>query len=310
MGETILTNAKCPLPDILFGALASRYYNVVQQVTAFSQRQNMKFLHPFGFILICFSSAVLAQHARPERLSSAQIKESERRLSEQGFWTGPIDGVFDAGSRSALVAFQKWHGREVTGELTIEELHAIRVSAAPHARELGYEHVEVDLDRQVLLLVNEDGGVKLLPVSTGNNKSFTDEGQESIAYTPRGRFLVYYKETGWKSGSLGRTYYANFISGGVAIHGSRSVPNEPASHGCIRVPMFAARQVSKLLKLGTIVLVYDKLSFVSTKDWVKNPKLKEAALASLGAEVEDVTEASTSKGKSSGQKPRPRLIRS
>jgi len=40
--------------------------------------------------------------------------------------------------------------------------------------------------------------------------------------------------------------------------------------------------VSKLLKLGTIVLVYDKVSFVSAKSWIENPKLKEAALAKGG----------------------------
>jgi len=74
--------------------------------------------------------------------------------------------------------------------------------------------------------------------------------------------------------------------------------------------MFAAREVSGLLQLGTIVLVYDKVSFVSAKDWVKNPKLKEAALASLGAEVEDVVEPPATNGKSSVRKPRPRLARS
>ena len=266
----------------------------------------MKLLSTISLI-VAMSTIVVAQRTS---LNRTQIKEAEQKLAHLGFWTGPIDGVFDAGSQSALIAFQKWQGREVTGQLTTEELDGIRSSTSPRAREIGYEHVEVDLDRQVLMLVNEDGGIKMLPVSTGNNKTFTDEGQESIAYTPRGRFLVYYKESGWKSGSLGRTYYANFISGGVAIHGSRSVPNEPASHGCIRVPMFAAREVSKLLKLGTIVLVYDRLSFVSAKDWVKNPKLKDAALASLGAEVDDVTEPSTPNAKSPLRKPRPRLTRS
>jgi len=48
--------------------------------------------------------------------------------------------------------------------------------------------------------------------------------------------------------------------------------------------MFAAREVSRLLKLGTIVLVYDKVSFVSAKEWVENPKLKEAAMANGAAE--------------------------
>jgi hypothetical protein len=42
--------------------------------------------------------------------------------------------------------------------------------------------------------------------------------------------------------------------------------------------MFAAREVSKLMKLGTIVLVYDQVSFVSGKEWAENPELRQAAL--------------------------------
>jgi lipoprotein-anchoring transpeptidase ErfK/SrfK len=109
-----------------------------------------------------------------------------------------------------------------------------------------------------------------------------DHGQESIAYTPRGRFLVYDKTFGWENGDLGSVYYANYITGGVAIHGFRTVPTKPASHGCIRIPMFAAREVSKLLTLGTIVLVFDNVTFVSGKSWAENPKLKEAALVNSG----------------------------
>jgi hypothetical protein len=272
----------------------------------------MKFFLAISALLILVASAN-AQQARSTQgmLTRAQVRDTEQMLADLGFWTGPIDGVFDAGSRSALIAFQKWQGRETTGRLTTDELEAIRTSAFPTAREIGYEHVEVDLDRQVLMLVKEDGTVRVLPVSTGNNATFVDEGQQSIAYTPRGRFLVYAKDIGWKTGSLGSTYYANFISGGVAIHGSRNVPNEPASHGCIRIPMFAAREVSNLLKLGTIVLVYDKVSFVSAKDWVKNPKLKEEALANIAADDEVAIAASTAKGRPLGvKKARPRMIRS
>ena len=52
--------------------------------------------------------------------------------------------------------------------------------------------------------------------------------------------------------------------------------------------MFAAREVSKLLQLRTIVLVYDKVSFVSAKDWAENPKLKEAAM--LNGAASDYTD--------------------
>jgi hypothetical protein len=227
--------------------------------------------------LLLISTPSIASAQRRASLTRAQTREAELRLSELGYWTGAVDGRFDPATRSALIAFQKWEGRPATGHLTLDELEAIRRSALPKAREPGYAHVEVDLDRQVLLLINEEGSVRVLPVSTGNGKPFIDEGQTSVAYTPRGRFIVYDKTRGWEKGYLGSMYYSNYISGGVAIHGSPNVPPKPASHGCIRIPMFAAREVSKLLHLGTIVLVYDKVSFVSAKSWVENPKLKPVA---------------------------------
>lgn len=234
-------------------------------------------------VFLMIFAAVSPGLAQPRALTRPQIREAERALADLGYWTGPVDGVVDEATRSALIAFQKWEGRAITGRFTKGELEAILGSTPPQARELGYEHVEVDIDRQVLLLVNNEGGVRVLPVSTGTGKPFVSEGQTSIAYTPRGRFVVYDKSYGWENGQLGSVFYANYITGGVAIHGYESVPTRPASHGCIRIPMFAARDVSKLLALGTIVLVYDKVSFVSAKEWVQNPKLKEAAMSNAAA---------------------------
>src|SRR4029078_3201415 len=154
----------------------------------------------------------------------------------------------DDGTRAALIAFQKWEGREITGKLTNAELEAIRNGAVLKPRDTGYDHVEVDVDRQVLMLVKDDDSVRVLPVSTGNDKQFMDEAQMSIDYTPRGSFVVYYKTYGWEDGQLGSVYYANYISGGVAIHGYLSVPNTPASHGCIRIPMFAAPRACSVLR--------------------------------------------------------------
>jgi N-acetylmuramoyl-L-alanine amidase len=235
----------------------------------------MKVLLTICLVLVLVPSFAVAQQ---KKITRAQTKEAEQRLFELGYWTGPVDGVLDTATRSALIAFQKWEGRSVTGKLTHAELEAIRTATAPRPRDLGYAHVEVDVDRQVLMIVDENEGVRVIPVSTGNDKPFMDLGQMSVAYTPRGRFVVYDKTFGWEDGQLGSVYYANYISGGVAIHGYLSVPTYPASHGCIRIPMFAAREVSKLMPLGTIVLVYDKVSFVSAQEWARNPKLKEAAL--------------------------------
>ena len=135
-----------------------------------------------------------------------------------------------------------------------------------------------------------------------------EEGQESIAYTPRGRFVVYDKTYGWENGALGSVYYANYISGGVAIHGSNSVPTTPASHGCIRIPVFSAREVSKRLQVGTIVLVYDSTTFVSAKEWAENPKLKEGAMLNA-ASIDYADYAETTKTKSAIKNQRIKTIR-
>jgi peptidoglycan hydrolase-like protein with peptidoglycan-binding domain len=240
----------------------------------------MKVFVALCLLLVMTSTAVEGQN---KRLARTEIRDAERTLADLGYWTGPVDGVLDPATRFALIAFQKWEQRTVTGRLTLDEIEAIRSSAKPLPRDGDYEHVEVDVDRQVLLIVDGKGSVQVLPVSTGSDKPFFYDGQESIAYTPRGRFVVYDKHVGWDVQFPGM-YYANYISGGIAIHGYSSVPNVPASHGCIRIPLFAAPEVSKRLTLGTIVLVYDKVSFVSAKSWVENPKLKEAVLAKSGAQ--------------------------
>jgi L,D-transpeptidase-like protein len=198
-------------------------------------------------------------------LKRAEIKEAEARLKEIGYGTG----------RNALIAFQKYEGREVTGRLSREVFDAIISATAPQAKDSGYKHVEVDLDRQVLLLTDGDGVVrKVLPVSTGNNKNYNEKGMSGLAYTPRGRFRIYAKISGWRKSPLGLLYYPNYFSDGLAIHGNSSVPNTPASHGCIRIPNSAAVEMSRQMPVGTILLIYDKQSFVSARAWAEADKQK------------------------------------
>src|ERR1051325_5333783 len=203
-------------------------------------------------------------------LKRREVKEAERRLSEMGYWTGPVDGVIDCTTQLALATFQKWEGRQITGQLTRAELNAIREATAPRPKDNGYKHVEVDLDRQVMLLTDDDGAVtKILPVSTGSGKQYKEKSMSGLAYTPRGRFKIYGKIDGWRKSPLGLLYYPNYFSDRLAIHGNPSVPHSPESHGCVRIPMFAAEEISKQLPVGTIVLIYDAQSFVSAKEWAQ-----------------------------------------
>jgi hypothetical protein len=208
--------------------------------------------------------------ARSRPLTRAEMRAAEDRLAEMGYGTGPVDGVIDDLTRNALVTFQKWEERKVTGRLSREDFEVIMSADAPRAKDGGYRHVEVDLDRQVLLLTDDNGAVmRILPVSSGSNRQYREKTMSGLAYTPRGRFRIDAKISGWRKSPLGLLYYPNYFSGGLAIHGNPSVPQTPQSHGCIRIPMSAAVEMSGLLPLGTIVIIYDKQSFVSAKDWAE-----------------------------------------
>src|SRR5437870_4380664 len=100
-----------------------------------------------GFLILfpagSFATTKLQQakrHSVVKSLTRAELKQAQTRLAEMGYGSG----------RNALVAFQKYEGRKVTGQLSRDELDAIMSASAPQPRDSGYKHVEVDLDRQVL----------------------------------------------------------------------------------------------------------------------------------------------------------------
>jgi len=204
---------------------------------------------------VSHSAARSIAHAAP--LARADVRRAEQRLADLGYWVGRVDGVLDEPSRQALVAFQKIAGRKATGRLASADLAALDRAVPPLPRELGAAHVEVDLARQVLFLVDAQGKVgNILPISTGTGKHFSSQGYSGMADTPCGHLEVFSKLAGWKKSPLGEMYNPLYVVGGIAIHGSLDVPPRPASHGCIRVPMFAARSLPRMVPLKTPVLVY------------------------------------------------------
>jgi len=188
----------------------------------------------------------------------AMVIAAQQRLAELGYWIGEADGKWGSASRDALIAFQKVEGRTRSGKLTSSEIQALNDATPPSPLERGSAHIEVDLKRQVLFVVDADGTVsRILPVSTGSGRMFTTENYTQPAVTPTGRFHVYRKVDGWRESALGLLYYPNYIVGGIAIHGNPAVPVEPASHGCVRIPMFAAEPLSEMMPIGTEVIVHD-----------------------------------------------------
>ena len=190
-------------------------------------------------------------------LKPRDILLAEQRLSALGYWTGKVDGRWDGASRHALTAFQKVEGLRRTGRLSPVDFERLQVAERPRALLAGIAHIEVDLARQVLFLVAADGKVeRILPISSGNGKRFVSQGWARDAITHPGWYTVDRKAPGWNRSPLGLLYYPVYFMWGTAIHGAPSVPARPDSHGCVRIPVAAARHLYETTRPGTPVIVH------------------------------------------------------
>ena len=195
--------------------------------------------------------------AKPQPLTAADHRAAEQRLADLGYWTGKIDGQWDVTSRHALIAFQKVEKLKPTGQLTRAHFEKLVAANRPSPLETGQSHIEVDLIRQVLFIVDGGGAVtKILPVSSGSGKEFKSQGWARDAVTHPGRYQVRQKLSGWKKSPLGELYYPVYFMYGTAIHGHPSVPTRPASHGCVRIPMIVAKQFHRMIPVGMPVIVH------------------------------------------------------
>ena len=189
--------------------------------------------------------------------SSAQVLSLEQRLDALHYDVGSIDGVYDGNTSYAVMAFQKVNGLPRTGRATQNVLDRLNAPIGPGTFEPGggATRVEVDLPRQVLLLFRGNALFKILPVSTGSGARFCVDGRCDRAVTPGGAFRISRRIRGWHTSPLGKLYNPMFFNQGIAIHGALSVPGYPASHGCVRIPMFAAGWFYQLVPNGTPVYV-------------------------------------------------------
>lgn len=191
---------------------------------------------------------------------TTQITEAEQLLAGLGYMTGNADGKLDFMSRHALMAFQKVEGLKRTGVLTAATLERLREAATPAAKYDGPAHIEVDLSRQVLFMVSDEGRVTLIvPISSGSGERYWDKtrGRYEVASTPRGEFKIQRKINGHRKAPLGTIYYPSYFKEGWAIHGSNSIPPKPASHGCVRVPRGADQKLFKMMPVGMRIYLYN-----------------------------------------------------
>ncbi|HUI36060.1 MAG TPA: L,D-transpeptidase family protein [Gaiellaceae bacterium] len=169
------------------------------------------------------------------------VYELDRRLHELHFALGRVDGYYGLDDLDAVTAFQKLHGLPRSGMVDARVWRELQRAEIPRARYPG-DHVEVSKGRQVLFLVRNGKVALVVPVSTG-----------ATGNTPLGHWRVYSRVPGYNAKAM---YYSSFFVGGFAIHGYASVPPYPASHGCVRIPLWVAYRVFSLIDYGTAVYIY------------------------------------------------------
>lgn len=221
----------------------------------------------------------------------------QQRLHDLAFDPGPIDGIYGTMTIQAVWAFEKLvmgtPRTEMRGEVTpaVWDLMQDPITIRPRRTTGGLsDHVEVYLPEQVLVVFHADEPVLVTHVSSGELDEFgepalycetvvyntdndgnllTDEEgnpteitKDVCAYakTPGGVFTIRRMVDGIRNGPLGDMWSPVYFNYGIAIHGAINVPEYPASHGCVRIPMHISEYFQTLVAKGDRVLVWNGVS--------------------------------------------------
>ena len=191
----------------------------------------------------------------------------QERLREFGVFRGLSDGEYGRETAASVIAFHKLIGVERSNRWSIDDW-AVEPSLdheailARHPSQS--DRVEVDMTRQLLFVIRESDVAAIVPISTGNGEKYWSEnggdgsgGGYVKATTPKGTFTLFRHIPGWRINYLGGLYKPWYFTPYYAIHGSKSVPARPASHGCVRIPTWESNHLDDFLEIGLPVHIWE-----------------------------------------------------
>jgi lipoprotein-anchoring transpeptidase ErfK/SrfK len=221
-----------------------------------SPKANGRFSAPFVIKACCDYSVTAAVGDKvsapqtfrvgvPKHLSKGPVaKLFNQSLQAQGFHTGTRGPRVTSGTHLAIKAFRKVNGMSWSEAYAPSIFRTLlRGEGAFKPRFSDGKHVEVDISKQVMALVEGDRPVHTFHVSTGTG------GTPTVL----GNYNFYLKQPGYNSKQM---YYSVYFIGGYATHGYASVPNGRASHGCVRNPIQFSRFIYNWIDLGDPMHTY------------------------------------------------------
>ena len=105
------------------------------------------------------------------------------------------------------------------------------------------QHVEAPLSKQILVFAKGDEPVAIYPISSGKSSTPTVTGHYEFIRT----------EPGYNSHGM---YYSWYFYGGYAVHGYESVPDYPASHGCLRTFIADQPEIYERINYGEDIFIW------------------------------------------------------
>ncbi|MEY3680551.1 MAG: hypothetical protein RL547_1164, partial [Actinomycetota bacterium] len=211
-----------------------------------------------------------------------EIKLIQDRLIELNFDPGVPDGVFGERTQQAVWAFEKLvmgvPRDQATGRVTAEMWSRMQdpIVITPRRPDSTPDHTEIYLPEQVLVVFHDDRAVLVTHISSGDDQEWCEEvtidpgerGNEEgiepikegwcgLSWTPGGVFKYDRMVEGRRESQLGGMYNPVYFNYGIAVHGAQEVPINPASHGCIRIPMHISGYYQSLVAKGDQVFVWD-----------------------------------------------------
>ena len=180
--------------------------------------------------------------------SGPDVRALQARLAALKLHLPAPSSTFSSELTDSVIAFQKAYRLPRTGIVTPGTWRALASAQVLRPRHRGPTlHIEVDKTRQILMVVRNGQVAAVIPVSSG-----------ATGNTPEGKHQIRWKAlatTTWLGPAIlyrTMTFYGNSF----AIHGFPSVPVYPASHGCVRIPIWAADWLYNQSSVGETVYVY------------------------------------------------------
>jgi len=162
--------------------------------------------------------------------SGARVRGLLTALSRLQIRVPYIGMTFNSQCADAVMAFQKAYRLPRTYVFDGDDWRQLDGAEPVKPRFSGPStHIEVDKGRQILMVVKNGAVYGLIAVSTG-----------ATGNTPEGSFHIQQRHPYTTSGYGGILFRTMGFVGDFAIHGYAPVPPYPASHGCIREPMWVA----------------------------------------------------------------------